>query len=147
MAPRTPAPRSKANSAGTKTPARNAPTRKANATGSTGKPRAARRSPSRNAKPADRRFGMRTLAAGAAALGLAGSLAAAFFVRRRAATNPAEHAAPDLAADAPRPGTERAPDAFRPDPTAVPTAEERESLRPATGPAPSLAADRGTTIQ
>jgi hypothetical protein len=131
MAPRTPA-----NSAETKTPARKAPTRKANATGSTGKPRAARRSPSRNAKPADRRFGMRTLAAGAAALGLAGSLAAAFFVRRRASE-----------AAAPRPGTNRAPEAFRPDPTAVPTAEERESLRPATGPAPSLAADRGTTIQ
>jgi hypothetical protein len=146
MAPRTPA-----NSAETKTPARKAPARKANATGSTGKPRAARRSPSRNAKPADRRFGMRTLAAGAAALGLAGSLAAAFFVRRRvseaAASSPAEHAVPDLAADAPRPGTNRAPEAFRPDPTAVPTAEERESLRPATGAAPSLAADRGTTIQ
>jgi hypothetical protein len=40
------------------------------------------------------------------------------------------HAAPDLALDAPKPGTGRAPEAFRPDPTAVPTAEERDALRP-----------------
>ncbi len=44
------------------------------------------------------------------------------------------HEAPDLALDAPKPGTERAPDAFRPDPAAVPTAEELDGLRPATGP-------------
>jgi hypothetical protein len=50
----------------------------------------------------------------------------------------AEHAAPDLALDAPRPGTTRAPDAFRPDPTAPVPASEREGLRPATGPAPTL---------
>lgn len=43
------------------------------------------------------------------------------------------HDAPDLALDADTPGTDRAPDAFRPDPTAIPTAAERESLRP---PAP-----------
>lgn len=55
----------------------------------------------------------------------------------------AEHDAPDLAADAPTPGTDRAPDAFRPDPTAAVPASEREGLRPATGPAPSLAASRG----
>ncbi|TCP36654.1 hypothetical protein [Sphingomonas sp. BK235] len=55
----------------------------------------------------------------------------------------AEHAAPDLAADAPTPGTDRAPEAFRPDPTAAVPASERESLRPATGPAPTLAATRG----
>lgn len=55
----------------------------------------------------------------------------------------AEHAAPDLAADAPVPGTERAPVDFRPDPTAPVPASEREALRPATGPAPTLAADRG----
>jgi|GEM_PF-1442320 len=40
------------------------------------------------------------------------------------------HEAPDLALDAPKPGTKRAPDAFRPDPTAVPTQEERDALRP-----------------
>lgn len=39
------------------------------------------------------------------------------------------HDAPDLALDAERPGTDRAPEAFRPDPTAIPTAAERESLR------------------
>ena len=40
------------------------------------------------------------------------------------------HEAPDLALDAAPAGTERAPEAFRPDPTAIPTAAERESLRP-----------------
>ena len=44
------------------------------------------------------------------------------------------HDAPDLALGAPKPGTTRAPDAFRPDPTAVPTADELDGLRPATGP-------------
>lgn len=43
------------------------------------------------------------------------------------------HDAPDLALDADAPGTDRAPDAFRPDPTATPTASERESLRPPAG--------------
>lgn len=62
--------------------------------------------------------------------------------------NPAaEHEATDLAADEPVTKFSRAPDAFRPDPTAVPTAAEREALRPATGPAPSLAADRGDFAQ
>lgn len=62
--------------------------------------------------------------------------------------NPAaEHAATDLAADEPVTKFSRAPDAFRPDPTAVPTAAEREALRPATGPAPSLAADRSDFAQ
>ncbi|SFP92172.1 hypothetical protein [Sphingomonas rubra] len=56
----------------------------------------------------------------------------------------AEHVPTDLLADAEVTATTRAPEAFRPDPTAVPTAEERESLRPATGPAPTLSADRGS---
>jgi len=61
-----------------------------------------------------------------------------------AAVNPAaEHSAPDLAPGAAVSADARAPEAFRPDPTAVPTAEEREALRPATGPAPGFAADRG----
>lgn len=55
----------------------------------------------------------------------------------------AEHEAPDLAADAPTPGTTRAPDAYRPDPTAPVPASEREGLRPATGPGPSMTAMRG----
>lgn len=55
----------------------------------------------------------------------------------------AEHAAPDLAPDAPTPGSARAPEAFRPDPTAPVSDAEREALRPATGPAPSMAATAG----
>lgn len=58
-------------------------------------------------------------------------------------SNGAEHLAPDLAADAPTPGTTRAPEAFRPDPTAPVPPGEREALRPATGKPPSLAATPG----
>ena len=98
--------------------------------------RPAARKPRRAAaKPADKTFGVKTLAAGAAAIGIGGALLAMLF---RGRTNPAEHAAPDLALDAPRPGTDRAPEAFRPDPTAVPTKAEYDSLRPATAPAPSM---------
>lgn len=43
------------------------------------------------------------------------------------------HEAPDLALDAEPAGTDRAPEAFRPDPTAIPTAAEREALRPPEG--------------
>lgn len=83
------------------------------------------------AKP--KTFGRNALAAGAAAIGLGGALLALFLSTRR---NPSEHAAPDLALDRPRPGAaDRAPDAFRPDPTAVPGKAEREALRPATGAA------------
>lgn len=55
------------------------------------------------------------------------------------------HAAPDLAADA-EPGV-RAPAAFRPDIDAPMTPAEREALRPATGPAPSLVSPEGTGFQ
>jgi len=49
------------------------------------------------------------------------------------------HEAPDLAEGEPRPTAhDRAPDAFRPDPTAPVPASEREGLRPA----PSLGEDR-----
>lgn len=59
--------------------------------------------------------------------------------------NPAaEHVPTDLMGDH-HPGNDsRAAEPFRPDPTAVPTADEREALRPATGPAPTLVADRGS---
>ncbi len=89
-------------------------------------------------------LGVSMIAAGTAAVGLgAAAIALLFFSRKR--SNPAEHAAPDLAADAPPVDIHtRAPDAFRPDPTAPVPPELRESLRPATGPAPSLASDRGT---
>jgi hypothetical protein len=53
------------------------------------------------------------------------------------------HVPTDLLAAEPVTPATRAPEAFRPDPTAVPTAAEREALRPATGPAPTLVADRG----
>ena len=62
----------------------------------------------------------------------------------RAGTPANEHVPTDLLSDAPVTARTRAPDAFRPDPTAVPTAEEREALRPAPGPAPTLSADRGS---
>jgi hypothetical protein len=65
--------------------------------------------------------------------------------RRLAASGTVEYLAPDLGLDKPRPGPDdRAPVAFRPDPTAPVSAGEREKIRPATGPAPSLAEDRGS---
>ena len=57
----------------------------------------------------------------------------------------AEHPAPDLALDKPHnDGSQRAPEAFRPDPTAPVPESERDGLRPATGPAPTLV--RGSTV-
>lgn len=61
----------------------------------------------------------------------------------RSAQTP-EHVPTDLMGDRPPTAYDRAIDAFRPDPTAPVPPEMRDSLRPATGPAPSLAADRGT---
>jgi hypothetical protein len=61
---------------------------------------------------------------------IAAGSAIALFGRRLFTPGNAEHPAPDLALDAPRPGTDRAPDAFRPDPTAPVPAAEREALRP-----------------
>lgn len=55
-----------------------------------------------------------------------------------------EHVPTDLMGDQPPTANDRAIDAFRPDPTAPVPPEMRDSLRPATGPSPSLAADRGT---
>ena len=92
-----------------------------------------------------RNLGIATITAGIAALGI-GAAFLGLFVRRSRA-NPAEHAAPDLALDKPHPGPhDRAPDAFRPDPTAPVPDAMRDSLRPATGGAPGFAADRGSTI-
>ncbi|WP_022686706.1 hypothetical protein [Sphingomonas phyllosphaerae] len=81
-------------------------------------------------------------ALGAVVAGLGMAFGLGWLDRLRPARD-AEHAAPDLAADAPTPGTTRAPDAFRPDPTAAVPASERDGLRPATGPAPTLSATRG----
>lgn len=55
-----------------------------------------------------------------------------------------EHVPTDLLGDAPPSPTERAPDAFRPDPTAPVPEGMRDSLRPATGTPPGFAAARGT---
>jgi hypothetical protein len=59
----------------------------------------------------------------------------------------AEHVPSDLMGDRPVSTEDRAIDAFRPDPTAPVPEGMRESLRPATGPAPSMASDRGTFSQ
>lgn len=60
----------------------------------------------------------------------------------RSAQTP-EHVPTDLMGDEPPGPNDRAIDAFRPDATAPVPDSMRESLRPATGPAPSLAANRG----
>lgn len=54
-----------------------------------------------------------------------------------------EHVPTDLMGDQPPTANDRSIDAFRPDATAPVPPEMRDSLRPATGPAPSLAANRG----
>ncbi len=65
-------------------------------------------------------------------------------VSARAGNPAAEHVPTDLMGDT-HPGKDsRAAEPFRPDPTAVPTDAEKEALRPATGPAPTLVADRGS---
>ena len=87
--------------------------------------------------PSPPRFGTLSLVSLAAAA-IAGGV---YFVRgvKRRAPAGAEHAAPDLALDQPRPGPgDRASEAFRPDPTAPVPESEREGLRPATGPAPTM---------
>lgn len=81
----------------------------------------------------------------AAAIGVvAGVAGIAAWTRAARRTPEAGHPAPDLDPDAQRPTAEnRAPEHFRPDPTAPVAAADREALRPATGPSPSLVADRG----
>jgi hypothetical protein len=85
--------------------------------------------------------GARTIAIGVTAgLGAIAAIAVGFsmFARRGGG----EHPAPDLAAGKVI-GSERAPVDFRPDPTAPVPASEREGLRPATGPGPSITSMRG----
>jgi len=62
----------------------------------------------------------------------------------RPANPAAEHVPTDLMGDTHPDNGSRATVDFRPDPTAVPSDAEREALRPATGPAPTLVADRGS---
>lgn len=94
-------------------------------------------------------FGRRAQAAGAgepqslATTAADGPAPARAQVRDPAPTRTEGHAAPDLAADA-DPG-QRAPAAFRPDIDAPMTPAEREALRTATGPSPTLV-DAGTSL-
>lgn len=85
-------------------------------------------------------------AAIAAAVGVtvaAAALATALWLSRSSRSADG-HAAPDLPRDGSRPDADaRAPAHFRPDPTAPVSAADREALRPATGPSPSLVQDRG----
>src|SRR5207237_5356371 len=66
---------------------------------------------------------------------------------QRAPTGLEGHAVPDLAAGQPIGADHRAPEAFRPDIDAPMTPAEREALRPATGPSPSLVSDEGGSVQ
>ena len=91
-------------------------------------PAAKAKAPAQPAKSS--RTGM--IAAIAVGIIAAGS-AITLFGRRLLGPGNAEHAAPDLALDQPHPDEyRRAPDAFRPDPTAPVPASERDGLRPAT---------------
>jgi len=84
---------------------------------------------------------------GAVAAGIAAALRFGLFDRLRPAGN-AEHPAPDLAPDTPHPGPDaRAPEAFRPDPTAPVTAAEREALRPALVPTGFTEEKHSDTLQ
>lgn len=106
----------------------------------TAKPRA-KRPAARNAasapvaRTASKALGIFSLGAAAVAIG-----AAIYGVARQILTPAEGHRAPDLALDQPHPGPEdRAPLAFRPDPTAPVSAADRESLRPV----PTLVRDEG----
>lgn len=89
----------------------------------------------RNKRKAEARplIGRKTaISLGAAAVALGGVLVT-LLARGRSYAASAEHAAPDLALDKPHPGPDdRAPVAFRPDPTAPVPPSDREALRPAT---------------
>lgn len=98
------------------------------------KPRATRR-----ASAPEPKRGLFGYALGAASIA-AGALLTVFVARevRKRTPGSAEHVPTDLLGDTRPAPTDRAPDAFRPDPTAPVPASEREGLRPATGPAPTL---------
>jgi hypothetical protein len=78
---------------------------------------------------------------GAVATGLASALHFGLFDRFFGPSD--GHAVPDLEGDKHPGPNDRAVEHFRPDPTAPVSAADREALRPATGPAPGFAADRG----
>jgi hypothetical protein len=80
-------------------------------------------------------------AIGAIATGVASAIHFGLFDRFFAPKD--GHAVPDLEGDTHPGPNDRAPEHFRPDPTAPVSAADREALRPATGPAPGFAANRG----
>ena len=97
-------------------------------------------------RPGRTRMAVAAGAVGAIAAGVTAALKLGWLDRFFTVTDAdpgAEHAAPDLAPAAATPGTARAPEAFRPDPTAPVPDSEREALRPATGPAPTMSPVRG----
>lgn len=86
------------------------------------------------ARNTNQRMSKRTI--GLAALGTIVGAGAAAFAAFRMMKAPGEgHAAPDLAPGAEP--SERAPEAFRPDPQAPVSAQDREALRPVTTPVPA----------
>ncbi|WP_242147536.1 hypothetical protein [Sphingomonas sp. BAUL-RG-20F-R05-02] len=94
-----------------------------------------------NAPKPERTRSSATIGLAAGAVAVLGGLAAAFrfgtFDRliAKASRTANEHAAPDLAPTKPHnDGSARAPEAFRPDPTAPVSAAERDAFRPATVP-------------
>lgn len=118
------------------------------------------RKPSAKTQASTRSSGNRALSTGAAVLAIGAGIAG-FLARRQIAAwaspdaaagrassvagDTAEHEAPDLALDKPHPSeNDRAPVDFRPDMNAPMSEAEREALRPATGPAPSLVSEAGT---
>lgn len=86
----------------------------------------------------ERKLGVTLLTGLGFALATAATGAAAILIGRRRKRGEG-HAAPDLTGDTRPAAEDRAPEAFRPDPTATPTAAEKEALRPATMAAPSPA--------
>jgi hypothetical protein len=91
-----------------------------------------------------KRIGIGLGTAAGAALAVVGGALLYDVAARKGSRRSDGHKAPDLDEDKPHPGPDhRAPEAFRPDPTAAVPASERDALAPATGPAPTLVEDRG----
>jgi len=105
-------------------------------TRSTPKPRAKPQAAPAARKPSTASRALSVFSIGA--LAVAAGAGVIELVRRLTARSEG-HDAPDLALDRPHPGPDqRAPEAFRPDPTAPLTAADRDALRPATMPAPRV---------
>ncbi|NIJ21086.1 hypothetical protein FHS95_002778 [Sphingomonas naasensis] len=95
--------------------------------GSTGKKKTGTTRRKAAAGGAGRSIGIGTISLGAAVAAVAAAAFAAFRLRRPSA----EHVPTDLLGDAHPGPNDRAPEAFRPDPTAPVPAGERDAFRPA----------------